>query len=581
MGIRHILWVSIIAATCQNSLWAQERNSGRKYAIVIGVERYDPNFFNTLRYAEDDALELGRTLEDLGYVVIVMTNKASIPAHNPTTSDKILNQLAASCGRVRKEDTLIVFLAGHGVLFKKQPSLPDGSRESYFCPEEANLNQLSSLVPMTRVMDIVSKSPAERKLLIVDACRNEAESDLFRSKGTDLGTVGLTPRTVPKGMLALFSCAETEKSVEHPDLQHGVFTYHIIKYLRGDGEGRIYPRDQVSLVELANYARRETSDFVYRKLNRDQSPVLKSPTEVIDWSLGTLQRSLIVNSIDMKLRRIAVGEFMMGNEDSVDNLMRLFPYAEKSWFEDAAKQHRVRITKPFYLGQFEVTVGQFRKFVNDTDYKTEAESDGKGGYGFDLTDGTGEQDPKYNWRNPGFPQEDDHPVVNVSWNDATQFCQWLSRKEGKTYRLPTEAEWEYACRAGETTRYSYGSDPEGLAAVGNVADATGTKKFGWKNAIRSDDGHLTTSAVGSFRENSWGLYDMHGNVWEWCQDWYGDYPSGTVSDPTGPTTGSFRVNRGGGWSIDASSCRSAYRSGSSPGNRFNDLGFRVALVPGR
>ena len=558
--------------------WLLAQVPGKKYAIVIGVERYDLNFFNTLRYAEDDAIELGQALEDLGFVVVTMTDKAELPAHNPNSADKIIKLLETSCGRVRPEDTLLVFMAGHGALLRNQPLLADGSHESYFCPEDADLNKLDSLVPMSRVMDIVNSSAAERKLLIVDACRNEAESDLFRSKSADLGTVGLTPRTVPKGMLALFSCAENEKSVEHPELQHGVFTYHIIKYLRGDGEGMVYPRDQVSLVELAHYATRETKDYVYKKLNRDQSPVLKSPTGVVDWPLGRVQRSLIENDLGMKLQRIPVGEFMMGNEDSVDQLMKLFPYAEKAWLEDAANQHRVKITKPFYVGQFEVTVGQFRTFVEDADYKTEAESDGQGGYGLDAS-GHYKQDRKYTWRNPGFTQTEDHPVVNVSWNDAVKFCQWLSRKEGKTYRLPTEAEWEYACRAGTTTRYWFGSDPEALTTVDNVTDATAYAKYNrLKLAVKSRDGFVTTAPVGSFRENPWRLHDMHGNVAEWCQDWYGDYPVGPVSDPGGPSSGSFRVRRGGSWYGLAPYCRSAVRSRLSPNFRDSLLGFRIALV---
>ncbi len=112
-------------------------------------------------------------------------------------------------------------------------------------------------------------------------------------------------------------------------------------------------------------------------------------------------------------------------------------------------------------------------------------------------------------------------MVNVSWNDAVAFCKWLSKKEGNTYRLPTEAEWEYACRAGTTTRYYSGDDPETLAKVGNVADATAKAKFpDWKYTIKASDGYVFTSPVGSFQPNAFGLYDMHGNAWQWCADWY-------------------------------------------------------------
>src|SRR5208282_1582993 len=143
------------------------------------------------------------------------------------------------------------------------------------------------------------------------------------------------------------------------------------------------------------------------------------------------------------------------------------------FFKTGHPQHRVRITRPFYVGTFHVTRGQFRKFIADTDYKTDSERGAagfKGAMGWDPDTKMLGSNERYSWRNTGFEQTDEHPVVNVSWNDAIAFCQWLSRKEGSTYRLPTEAEWEYACRAGTTTRYSSGDDPEMLAEVGNVAD---------------------------------------------------------------------------------------------------------------
>ena len=173
-------------------------------------------------------------------------------------------------------------------------------------------------------------------------------------------------------------------------------------------------------------------------------------------------------------------------------------------------------------------------------------------------------------------------MVNVSWNDAKAFCEWLSKKEKKTYRLPTEAEWEYACRAGTTTRYSSGDDPETLAKVGNVADATAKAKFpDWTWTIKASDGYVYTSPVGSFQPNAFGLYDMHGNAWQWCADWCGrdSYAKSPVDDPSGPTTGSLRVLRGGCWNYNAGFCRSADRNGITPGNRLYDLGFRVSRVP--
>jgi formylglycine-generating enzyme required for sulfatase activity len=171
----------------------------------------------------------------------------------------------------------------------------------------------------------------------------------------------------------------------------------------------------------------------------------------------------------------------------------------------------VRITKPFYLGTYHATRGQFREFVADTHYKTDAEKGerpgGPGVFGWDPDKKDFIFNEKYSWRKAAFEQTDKHPVVNVSWNDAMAFCKWLSKKENNTYRLPTEAEWEYACRAGTTTRYYSGDDPETLAKVGNVADETLKAKFpDWEYAIKANDGYVFTSPVGSFKLNAFGLY---------------------------------------------------------------------------
>jgi formylglycine-generating enzyme required for sulfatase activity len=178
----------------------------------------------------------------------------------------------------------------------------------------------------------------------------------------------------------------------------------------------------------------------------------------------------------------------------------------------------------------------------------------------------------------GFEQTDEHPVVCVSWDDAMAFCQWLSRKEGKTYRLPTEAEWEYACRAGTTTRYYSGDDPETLAKVGNVADATATAKYrGWV-AIKASDGYVFTAPVGSFKPNAFGLYDMHGNARQWCSDWYSGqyYVTAPKDDSTGPGSGDHRVVRGGYFGSGPGTARSARREWCVPDHGDHGQGFRVA-----
>ncbi|MFI5455908.1 MAG: SUMF1/EgtB/PvdO family nonheme iron enzyme [Isosphaerales bacterium] len=278
----------------------------------------------------------------------------------------------------------------------------------------------------------------------------------------------------------------------------------------------------------------------------------------------------VTNTLGMKLTLIPAGEFTMGSADG-----------DKEAGDWEKPQHRVRITRSFYRDVTEVTRSQFRSFIVDEGYRTEAEKDGKGGGGWNEETKKLEQNPRYTWQNPGFEQTDEHPVVNVSWNDAQAFIAWLSRKEGKSYRLPTEAEWEYACRAGTTSRYSCGDDPEGLAAVGNVADGTAKEKHpDWYWAMAARDGFVYTAPAGRFQPNSFGLCDMHGNVWEWCSDGYDAnfYKRSPQHDPPGASGASLRVIRGGSWFNVPRSCRSADRPGwFAPVGRSHDLGFRLAL----
>ena len=299
------------------------------------------------------------------------------------------------------------------------------------------------------------------------------------------------------------------------------------------------------------------------------------------------------NSLGMTLVRIEPGSFLMGStKEQIDQLLRLLPEWEREWCEDERPQHRVDITRPYLLGIHQVTVGQFRRFVEESHHQTEAEKSGKGSFGWDEKRRAWEIDPAKNWRNPGFSQTDDHPVVCVSHNDAVAFCDWLStteKKEGRTYRLPGEAEWEYACRAGSNALFVISNDPEDLAKIANVADARLKQKFSNFDCIKGDDGFVYTAPVGSFAPNPWGLHDMIGNVWEWCADWYDSkyYASSPAADPPGPSRAwyrvfrggsSYRVFRGGSWGGDAGYCRPADRNRFGPGRRNSALGFRVAAV---
>lgn len=301
--------------------------------------------------------------------------------------------------------------------------------------------------------------------------------------------------------------------------------------------------------------------------------------------------AVLVNTLGMRFVLVPAGEFTMGSNESPDALAAAYPDLERRRFEeigDEAPAHRVRITHPFYLGQHEVTVGQFRRFLARSGYVPESVADGTGGYGYDpgydpsksaRGDAFDGRNPKYSWRNPGFPQGDDHPVVNVTWNDAMALARWLGETEGATYRLPTEAEWEYACRAGTRTRYHSGDDPGALLRAANLFDEDAKPYWPrWSaHALAGHDGFAFTAPVGSFAPNAFGLYDMHGNAWEWTADWHDEryYARSPTDDPPGPATGTVRVRRGGSWHTWPFYARCAYRNWNTPQTRYTLVGMRL------
>jgi len=232
---------------------------------------------------------------------------------------------------------------------------------------------------------------------------------------------------------------------------------------------------------------------------------------------------------------------------------------------DERPVHTVSI-QSFRMGKYEVTGGQFRQFVQAAGYRTDAER-GKGCVTRE-TDGQWAYQAGRDWRNPGFPQTDRHPVVCVSWNDAQAYVEWLSRQGVGRYRLPSESEWEYAARAGSSARYSFGDSEEMLCAYGNVADRAARQRFNDWTVASCDDGALYTAPVGVYRANVFGLHDTHGNVWEWTEDCYHDSYAGAPSDGAAWTTDDCarRVNRGGSWNLDPRLLRSSRRAGFPAGD---------------
>ena len=257
--------------------------------------------------------------------------------------------------------------------------------------------------------------------------------------------------------------------------------------------------------------------------------------------LGYASDNSTKNAIDMVFVQIPAGSFLMGSPDQV-----------RDAGDNEKPQHRVTISQPFYLGKYEVTQAEWQAVMGSSSYSQKRNND------------------FYNL--PGMASRLTGPnnPATVSWNDAQEFIRRLNEKEGHNrYRLPTEAEWEYAARAGTITAYSFGDDANELG------------RYAWYG---EDFTSGSTHPVGRKDANPWGLHDMHGNVWEWVQDWYGEhyYADSPARDPQGPPTGAKRVVRGGSWHRSATSWRSAFRRQYDPDYRGISIGFRLAFtVDGR
>jgi formylglycine-generating enzyme required for sulfatase activity len=557
------LWLAGLAPALLPLAASAQPARSKRHALLVGINLYDHPKLPKLKYAENDAADLARVLGKSGYQVVLLTGAVGrkTAARRPTRAN-IEARLKEVLSKCRRGDTVLVAFAGHGLQFA-------GKKDAFFCPQDARpfADTTASLVSLQKVYAEMDRSFAGVKLL-VDACRDDPRGSR--------GVGGDTAPRPPHGMAALFSCRAGQRAFETEKLKHGVFFHFVLEALHGKASN---PDGEVTWDHLAA--------FVKRQVNRETPTIIgdgarQTPHEIKDLIgeppvLLTLSKGArgmrtagrrITDAIGIKMVRILAGKFLMGS-----------PTTEKDRFGDEL-QHEVELTRPFTMSAHAITLGQFRRFVEETGYRTDAERGG-GGFGYDgaakRLDG---RKPKYTWRQTGWKQTERHPVVNVTWNDAVTFCDWLSKKEKHTYRLPTEAEWEYACRAGTRTRFWSGEADESLRGVANIADRSAQSAWGCKWPSGWDDRHSFTAPVGSFKANPWGLFDMHGNVWQWCADPYDKdyYKASPKKDPPGPHTGVGRVLRGGSWGDAARGCRAATRLRNAPGHRDFLTGFRVVCI---
>jgi formylglycine-generating enzyme required for sulfatase activity len=492
-----------------------EPQGGKKYALLVGVNQYEHADLPPLGYAVADVTQLRDVLARVGYEVVLLTADEARARKDQALAPTRANveaHLKALVRKFAKGDTLLIGLAGHGLQFA-------GDEDGYFCPQGARpfKERTDTLVSVKWVYQRLHQDAADGvKLLLVDACRSIPK---VRGRGIDADGVPAPP----KGVGMLLSCAAGQQAFEGADWGggHGVFFHYVLEGLKGkaaDDEGA------VTWDSLRSFVKRRVTKDLAGQTPEESGRLAGAPPVLIDpAALGAAKRiadkaakELVVDlggGVRMKFVRIPAGSFRMGGDK----------------YDDEKPVHRVTITKGFYMGVYPVTQGQWQKVMGD---------------------------------NPShFKGDDNCPVEQVSWEDCQKFCEKLRQRDGRPYRLPTEAEWEHACRAETTTEYYTGDGEDAL------------KRAGWYlgNSDRK------THPAGKLAPNKWGLYDMHGNVWQWCQDWYGPYPTGDVEDQKGPSKGEYRVLRGGSWGHFPEHCRAAYRLRNAPADRYGNAGCRVCF----
>ena len=632
------LWMAGLSWATSN-LMAADPIPGRRLAVVVGVNMYRANTgLDPLQHAVKDANRLSAVLRKAGFTVFEMTHDVAREPGKEVFApnlEYIRDQINGilDTPNLGDNDTVLITLHGHGVHFDLVEKVTRNGKEIeqktakfYFCPADATLQAIEiaqdvkekhHLLSLDELYTSLGACPAATKLLIVDACRNDPTvSKVFREGEMRSKTM---PKLAPPpgGMAAFLSCRESQLAVEDKELGQGVFTHFLIQGLEGKAdqplEGR--PADGiVTLAELTSYTANNTYAYVRDKHNgRKQSPEIKGEfdanTPLV--RLALLAPGLLIAPFDsdqaragqdawakhlnvvrtttspsgVELVLIPPGEYLRGSSDAdVAAALKADSDARAEHFKSEQPQHRVRITKPYYMAKFETTQEQLQKVLGRNPAYFSATGDGK---------------EKVSGLNTA-----QFPAENVTWLDCLEFCNKLSELEGKAlcydlsemernedrsikkatvrimnengYRLPTEAEWEYSCRAGTTTAFHFGDELNGIQANVNGNYPYGTTKGPYLDRL---------TMVGSFDANRFGLYDLCGNVFEWCQDGYDEsayksYSGKVATDPFVDTNVQYPVIRGGCWKFGGTGSRSAYRGAGFLNYRGDGLGFRVVCFCG-
>ena len=511
----------------------------KRHALFVGVNNYADPSIQKLAFPSEDATELAVVFRQL--LKFDRVEKLINPKHSPDVVDAVKDMTRG----LGAGDLFLFFFAGHGFRVKENHVLVCAQ------DEYADLEDEYAGLPVGRLKKRM-RGPWNR-MLVLDACQN----DIRATRGVDCGVatrdlelIHARDDGVPGAgfQIVITSCSEGQKALEVSDLKHGLFTSAFLNSITSFANSR----RRIDLEGLRADLGVRMGDLIVRyRLDGRQEPMFTMPTDaggiiLLDGIVrsdpqpspqpapqppptlprnGRVARIVLPGGGEMEMIWCEPGEFVMGSPEGEEGR------------RDEERPRRVKLTKGFWLGKNPVTQQQWQGVMGN---------------------------------NPARFKGGDRPVECVSWLDCMEFIRRVNVGMGYGVRLPTEADWEYACRAGTETPFSWGS-----TLNGDRANCDGRHPYGTARQGAYVEG---TTPVGQYGANPWGFFDMHGNVWEWCSDWYGS-KCGKV-DPAGPASGTARIRRGGSWFNGAADCRSAFCDYSDPSDKSNRTGFRLCCPAG-
>jgi len=546
-----------------------------KIALLIGVSEYPSGDLNPLRNAVNDANAMQRILDnpELGDFDDIKV------LENPTKEmmEIEIEKLFPSFKPKNLKDLLLFYFSGHGIR--------DDEGKLYLAAHNTQKQYpRATAVASSFLHDLMNKCNSKRQVVILDCCYSAAFTQGLTAK--DAGTIDIKQQLGGEGRAILTSSTSTQYSFEQDNTELSIYTHYLIEGIE-TGEADKNQDGKLSVDELHQYAKEKVQKNKpqmkpeiyaigegYNIFLVKNPKILKQDEEKSIDIIELLQKqgfeqNRIMEALNILGRGIGEGQLERKPGDIFrDSLkdgsegpeMVIVPAGtfkmgdiQGTGYDNEKPVHEVSV-KSFAIGRYQITIAEFRQFAEATGYKTEAEK-GDGAYIWKDADWKKLKDA--NWRNLYFPQQDNQPVVCVSWNDAMAYIKWLGEQTSQKYRLPSEAEWEYAARAGTETHYWWGNKiDENKANYGmNIGQ---------------------TSPVGFFEANPFGLYDTVGNVWEWTGSEYEDKYHGKELKLLSKNNSILRVLRGGSWYFNPLYARAAFRGKNFPGFRYDELGFRVA-----